>query len=239
MLAEPATPTRGQADGGFELSTDGQRRCHVDRQAHRHRGVPAAAADRLAARRRDHRVVARQVDGAVVVQPGVGDVCQPALGLVRLGAQRLVAEVRAGEDQAAHRVAGNVRVRVGQQMVKPAVGQHHAQPRLSRGDRVAQGQHSRVVEASGREHDRRLHRGEQPLARVVQVDDAARDVEVGCQQCERLGRAALALPQPRDDVGSGGVARQVVAADALDRHDAPGAQNPSGRPQSAVPGRGG
>ena len=74
--------------------------------------------------------------------------------------------------------------------------------------------------AAGREHDRPARRRRaRPRRRRRASHSAARAVEVGDHHRERLVVARLAPAQLGDRRGVGGVDREVVAADALDRDD--------------------
>ena len=189
-------------------STAGPLAGQLDRQ----RRVAAGPADRqlAAVDHPHHRVVARHMDRAVVVEHGVTERRKPLRGIVVGETDRFVGAVGAGQHQrVGTRGAGNGRQ---QQVMQGGVGQHQPEQR-------AAGRHGvgdRRAGAPAQQHDRaggtRQHRG----LGVVDVGVAARDVEVADQHRERLGAARLSCPQRTDRRLVVDGAGQVVAADSLD-----------------------
>ena len=98
-------------------------------------------------------------------------------------------------------------------MVQRRVGEHHAELARARRDRRRDAR----VGAARREHDRPRGRAERGV--IVERDQLARGRGVAHHQRERPVLAVLARAQPRDDVLVVGAAREVEAADALDRDD--------------------
>ena len=94
-------------------------------------------------------------------------------------------------------------------------GQQHAEVGRARRDR----RRHRRVRPPRREHDRAVAAGEQRRLLVGQRDERARRLDVAHHDRERLVLAVLARPQRRDRRLARGQAGEVVAADALDRHD--------------------
>ena len=109
-----------------------------------------------------------------------------------------------------------------EQVVHRRVGEHHPDVAQVRRHRVAH-----RARSGRQQHDGRGGRGQRPLRRVVDHADPAGVLHVGDHHGEGLGGPVLPLPQPRHRVVVVRAARQVVAADTLDRDD------------QAVPQRGG
>ena len=212
VLAEPRRAPARHAHGGLELASHGQHRGAGHGQGQGHRRVAPAAAHRL--RRPGHHagdgVVAGHVDGPVVVDEHVREARQALLGLGRVDADRLVGEVPAGH----HEEVGGTGVE--QQVVQGGVGEHHAEgpgAGCHVGDEVG-------VER-GEDHDRPGRGGEQRLGRAVDDGHLTCRGQVGGHEGERLGPTLLAGAQRRHSRRIAGVTGEVVAADALDRHDPP------------------
>ena len=187
VLSSPPTASSGGASSG---------------SANRQRRVAAAAPHRLhgAVDDPDHRVVARDVDRAVVVQPRVGDARQAHVGLGGLGGERLVAEVAGGEHERVGRRPGEVGVRGEQQVVQRGVRQQ--QPDRAVAGRDRRGHRARLLGArDGHQHDRGLRAGEQRCGDVVHDPERRGHGEVADQDRERLGRRAACAraggPPPR------------------------------------------
>ena len=105
VLAHPRVGTSRDTERVLQLAPDGQRWNDVEREAYRQRRVAAGPADRelLAVDHAHDGVVARDVDRAVVDEPGVGDPAESLPGIGVVVTDRLVAEVAAGH----HEHAGN------------------------------------------------------------------------------------------------------------------------------------
>lgn len=150
VRGEPGPAALAQAEGVLQVTADGERGADRQREGDRQRSVPARTADRelLAVADPHHRVVARDVDRAVVGQPGVGERGEPDQRLGVVGDDRLAREVAAGQHQqpGAGRVAGQAE----QQVVQRRVGQHHAQVRAARRDLLGEPRPARPAGAAGR-----------------------------------------------------------------------------------------
>ena len=96
------------------------------------------------------------------------------------------------------------------------IGQEHAEPRVARRDAVGE----IALGAARHEHNRRGGGGEQLRGRVGNGGARADGVEVGEHDREWFLLAVLAATEFRDGSLVGCIAHEVVAADALDRHDA-------------------
>jgi hypothetical protein len=124
VLAHDGTVTGRQAGGGLELTTDRQGRPRAEGERDGERGVAATAADgqHRSFGGAHHRVVAGDVDGAIVVQPGIGDAVEAAIGLDGVGADRFFGQVGRGHHQDGEGRLGHCRVGREQQMVEGCVG---------------------------------------------------------------------------------------------------------------------
>ncbi len=180
------------------------------------RHVAARAADRPRPARRDahDRVVGAHVDRPVVQEERLGDAGQPRDGVLVVVGDRLVGDVAARHHQR-HAVA------VGQQqVVQRRVREHHPElprPRRHRRGHAGPGQ-------PRREHDRPLARAQQRLLLRPRLDQRGGGLDVGRHQRERLVLAVLARPQRPHRALVVGAARQVVAAQPLDRQHRPAEQ---------------
>ena len=86
------------------------------------------------------------------------------------------------------------------------------------------------VRPARREHDRPLRRAPAALApRAPSTTSSLGGLDRGDHQRERLVLPVLARAQRRDGTLVVGAARQVKAADPLDRHDPPGEERPGRR----------
>ncbi len=238
VLAHPGPATGGQAERRLELAADGQQRRRGERQANGQRRVAAAAPHRLRGAVDDphHRVIARVVDRAVVVQPRVGDPRQARIGLGGLGGERLVAEVAGGEHERVEGRPREVGVRGEQQVVQRGVRQQ--QPDRAVAGRDRRGDRARLLGArDGDQHHRGLRAGEQPGGHVGHDPERRGHGEVADEDREGLGDALLALAQAGHRLGLARVAGQVVAADPLHRDDAAAADHPQRVGQRGVPRR--
>ncbi len=215
VRGDVGAPAAREGERVLELRAHGeQRHRRGDRQRHGLRGVAAGAAhDGLAPgdHARDGVVVAGP-DLPVMGEEPVREAGEPREGVRVVGGQRLVREVAGGEDQ---RSAD----RLEQQVVERRVGQEDAQAPVP----VRDGRRQRgLTVAPPLEQDDRASRSlEEP---ALQRPDAAQRPgggDVPDHDRERLGPAALAIPQPAHRGVVGRVAGQVVAAEALDRDHGP------------------
>jgi hypothetical protein len=148
------------------------------------------------------------VDRAVVQEHEVGDPVEPRQRVLVLVRDRLVGDVAARHHE---RLAD-----VGQQqVVERRVGQEDAEVGAARGDRRGH----RRVGSPWREHDRAVAAGQQRRLLGGQGHERAGGRHVVHHHRERLVLAVLARPQRGDRRLARGQAGEVVAADALDRHD--------------------
>ncbi len=183
-----------------------------DRQVERGRHVAARAAheQRALADDADDGVVGARRDRAVVDEEAVGDRAQ---ALERVGVvvgDRLVGDVAARHDE---RHAGVD----GEQLVQRRVREHDAE--VGRAGRDG-GRDGRVRQAA-REDDRALARAQQLLRALADLDERARQLDVGDEQRERAVLAVLAAAQRGDRRLVVGTAGEVIAAEPLDREDPP------------------
>ena len=193
---------RGDAEGGLELRAGGYER--LRRRERQRRGrEPARPPDRKAAA--DDGVLAAPVDRPVVREECVRDAGEPAAGLVVMKGDRLVGEVSARHHERTAEVAI-------EEVVERRIREHHAEPRRRGGDGLGDEGSRHAAE----QDDRALPRPEQPELRLVHVDEEPR---LARHHGERLRLAVLSRTQPGDGGFVGRVARQVVAAEALHRHD--------------------
>ena len=164
-------------------------------------------------RRAHHRVVGADVDRPVVADQQIGDPVQALARVVVAVGDRLVGHVGAGHDQR--------RADLGQQqVVQRRVRQHHAQVGRARRHRVGHG----GVRAAAGDHDRALAPGQQLLLPGRQLHQRPGAVQIARHQRERLVLAVLARAQRRRGGLVVGAARQVVPAQALQRHHLPAVQ---------------
>ena len=187
------------------------------------RGVPAGAAhDGLAPRdHARHGVVVAGADLAVMGEEPVREAGEPREGVRVVRGERLVREVAGGEDQ---RSAD----RLEQQVVERRVGQEHAEAPVP----VRDGRGERGLTVTPRlEQDDRARRAlEEPALQRADPAQRPGGGEVPDHDRERLGPAALAIPQPAHRGVVGRVAGEVVAAEALDRDDGARRAGPPPRP---------
>ena len=133
---------------------------------------------------------------------------------------RLVGDVAARQHE---RLAASA----SEQVVQRRVGQHHAElaRRAARPPRRRGAPARRGASTIGRARPRRAA----PRPSVVELDELARRGDVGRHQRERLVLAVLARAQRARPPLVVGAAREVVAAEALDRDDRAVAQQRGGR----------
>ena len=214
-----ASRPSASAEGVLQVAADGQRRRRPSNgQGERQRGVAARPADRRArARRRPGPPSRRTAHGSAGRGSARRRRGRPAgQRLVVVGDDRLAGQVAAGhhQDVGARRVAGQAE----QQVVHGRVGSitpRSALPGATRGRADVVAESPGAAARSGRPRP-----VEQAAPRPSESSTSrSRRVEVGDHHRERLVAALLALAQRRDRVVVGGVAGQVVAAEALDRDD--------------------
>ena len=161
---------------------------------------------------RDHRVVAGHVNAPVVTEPGIGNTAEAVacVGIVR--DDRLARQVATRHHQ--HLRAGRVSGQAEQQVVYRRIGDHHADVRMRRRDRIRQPE--RRVAALRQQHDRSSHRlagGHFPRRRPRR--SSGRSPRSGTITAKGLSPRSLRLRK----VGNCGVvargAGQVIAADSL------------------------
>ncbi len=160
-----------------------------------------------------------------MVQPGIGDAVEAAIGLDGVGADRFFGQVGRGHHQDGEGRLGHCRVGREQQMVEGCVGHEHPEEAVAGRHGPGQARRTGFVRPGGCQHHRGLRGSQQGGGLRRQVGERGRHVGVADHHRERLGRAPLALPETLDGVGPGGVDGQVVAADSLDRDDAPTGQH--------------
>ena len=208
-------PTARQAEGVLEQRPDRQERRHVERQPHREGRIAARPAHQLRRKARDaqalhHRIVVAAVDAAVVQQEGVGQAAQPRQGLVIVLGDRLFGQVAAGHHQRATDVAQD---QVVQRRVAGSIS-----PTMA-----LRGATSSASDVSGRWSSSTMGRcdGGQRLAppRHPPAPGRAASIERGHHHRQRLVRAVFARAQRGHRRRIGRVARQMKAAQPLDRHD--------------------
>ena len=201
----------GEADRALQLGPDGEqrdRRGH--RQAQRCRCVAAGPAQhRESVGEPAHdAVVGPTPDRSVVGEQGVGDAAEPAPGVVVVDRHRLVGAVPAGEHDRFPDGAD-------EQVVQARRGQEQTEFAPARRHRTGDGGIGPTME----QHDRRLRTAQRCRLGVVDVAQRPGRREVRHEHRERLVLAMLAGPQAGDRALVGGTNREVIAADALDRHD--------------------
>ncbi len=177
----------------------------------------------MTARRARDRVVAADVDPPVVREQAVDHRSEARDGVVVVVRDRLVAAVGAGHDErAAHSPQ--------QEVVERRVREEQAQVGEPRRDSVGHGS----AGAARCEHDGTppVHQGGDGAR--VEVAQVPRVGEVADHHRERLVVARLAAAQIPHRGRVGGVDREVVAADALHRHQPTGSEQLHRGPQRLV-----
>ena len=154
----------------------------------------------------------------------------PPSRVTRLGVavgDRLFREVARGHHQRARRTAE-------QQVVQRRVGQQDPDQRVARRDRLGQQRRgvARVASTIGRSGE-----AEQPFLAGARSRDRLACSSVAHHHGERLLVAVLPIPQASHGRVRRRVAREVEAADPLDRDDASVARAPRGRDSMASPSR--
>ena len=203
----------GQGEGVLQLGPHRQERpLRRDRQRQRLRGVAAPAPDDRGPPRHDPAdgVVVAGPDLAVVDEERVGKPGQALRRVGVVGGQRLVGEV-AGRQHERPADGGQ------QQVVERGVGQEDAQPPVACGH--GRGESRLPATAGYQQDDRPLRPGQESPLGGPHPRQPLRRGDVGHHHRERLCPAPLAVAEAADGRRVGGVAGQVVAAQALDRHD--------------------
>ena len=189
-----------------------------DRQRDRQRDVPARAPQRhrTTCGHRHDGIVRAGGDAPVVHEERVGDASQPVQRLVVVADQWLTRDVGTGE----HQRPGH---HSHQQGVQGRIGKQQAEGAAARGDRRSDGRPG----SAGDDHDGSGRVGEQGAVDLGRAAEPIDLREIGNQEGEGAVRPALSFPQSRDRRLVGGIDREVVAADPLERDDVPGAQQRS------------
>ena len=228
VLAQPRILSVRDRHGVLEVGADGQRRRYRHRKRDRQRRVTARAPDRQVRRRTTtphDGVVARDQDRPIMHQPAVGQLRKPFERIIVGVADRLSAEVARCHHE--RRRAGLVAGQPEEQRVQWGVGEHDAEVWVVRGHRIG----DRGAVAAWHQHDRPLCTGQQARGPVVDLGDGVRSRQVGHHHGERFVAAPLSRAQLGDRTLVGGIAGEVVSADALDRDDAAVAQHSPCLPQ--------
>ncbi len=211
MRPEPGLVARGEAERVLEVGPAGEHGApHGPAQVNGPGHVPPRAAEDRGPPR-DHardRVVAAVLDLAVVGEEEVGDAGQAGEGLAVPRRHRLLGEVAGGHDEGAPRGFQ-------EEVVERRVGQQQAHQRVARRDLGREA----APGPPPHEDDGTLDRGEEALLGGIHDRQGARVVEGEHHDRERLLVALLPLAEPPHGRGRRGVAREVVAAQALHRHD--------------------
>ena len=147
---------------------------------------------------------------------------QPLERVGVLEGDRLVGDVAARQHER-HAGVG------GQQLVQRRVGQHQAELGRARRDR----RRRPARRAGAGQHDRTLARGQQRRLRVAELDERRAPLRRRDEQRERPVLAVLARAQRGDGGLVVGAAREVVAAEALDREDLPSSRSSARRARTA------
>ena len=209
MRRDQHAVTGGDRDGVLEIGPRRQQRAfkrRLEPQFGRCIAPPEAQRPGAAGDRTEHGIIRRPADRPVMMQEGVGHRAEAGGDALGIGEHRLAAAVRRGRDQGPAE-------RLQQQVVQRRIGQHEP-------DLAEAGCDGGCKPACGfllHEHDGAPGRAQQrelPLARPRKVREG-----LGDHHRQRLRRPVLALAQPRDGLLIGGIAQQVIAADALHRHD--------------------
>ena len=213
VLRQDRVAARHQAERGLAIAAVREQLGAVleaGRELDRRGGVAARAAHHAdrAVDHADHGVVDAVGDRPVVDERVAGDAGQPARGVRLVDRLRLVGQVAAGHhDRPIERAQD--------QVVERGRRQHEAERREAGRDRLGQP----LGPGRGEQDDRRLGAREHGGLDRVGVAVAADHVERARHHRQRLAIAVLGRAQPRDRLGAGRVARQVIAAEALDRDD--------------------
>ena len=229
VLAQPGVLSVGDRQCVFEVGADRKGRRQRQRQRDGQWRVSAGAPDRqldglipivgTADRYHAHDgVVAGHEDRAVVHQPAVGQLRKPFQCIIIGEADRLSAEVARCHHECCG--AGLVTGQPEEQRVQWRVGEHDAEVRIVGGHGI---RHRGVLPAR-HQHDRPLWTGQQARGPVIDLGEGVRSRQVGHHHRERFVAAPLSCAQLCHRTLVGGVAGEVVSADALDRDDAAVAQ---------------
>ena len=219
VVAHPRATAPRQAEGVLLLGPAGQQRRRVQRQGHRLGHVAARAPDhqRRPVGGAHHRVVGAHVDGPVVHEEQVRDRGQALAGVV-------VAGRRSARRRRCRWSSPAARPR------RPAAGGAAASRAASRRGRACDGATDSATRAPGpaaRDHDRPLAAGEQLLLGGRELHQLPGRRRGPAPSGRTAGPRGACAPAARATAcSSRGEAGQVVAAQPLHRHDAPGARAP-------------
>ncbi|CAM5687589.1 hypothetical protein SAFG77S_04908 [Streptomyces afghaniensis] len=236
VRAEPGVVALAEAQGVLQIAAHGERGPRRDRQPQRAGHIPPGPAQHLLGAVGAHPqqgVVTGRGDGPVVGEPRVGQPGEPDQCLVVVRDDRFAGTVAAGHDQHARsrRIAGQAE----QQGVQGRVGQHDAEVGAAG---THAGREARPARPSAEQDDGAPGAGEGGQFGRGEHGDPPDGVQVRAHHRERLAAACLAAAQRLDGPRVGRVARQVVAAEALDGDDPPGGQQCTCRHQGVgVPRR--
>ena len=206
-------PAAGEGERVLQLGADRQQRPRGrDRQRERLGRVPPAAPDDRRPSGDDprDRVVVAGPDLPVVDEERVGEAGEALRGVGIVGGQRLVGEVARGEDEGPPDG-------LEEEMVERGVGQEDPEAGVPGRNRRGQ---ARLAPAAGDEEDDRAFRAvQQASLDGADTGERLRGRHVGDHDRERLGPATLAVAQRSDGRLVGGVAGEVIAAEALHGDD--------------------
>ncbi len=153
------------------------------------------------------------MDHAVVTQPGVGDRSQPFERLVVVGDDRLIGQVAGGAHQHSRGEP------VEQEVMHGGIGQHHPHIRgvTGHGDRPRGLQRATAV--ATQQQNRALWPEQGSNFSGTRYGHAGEHLQTSHHHRQRLATAPLACAQRRDGQRVGGVAHQVIPANALHSND--------------------
>ena len=150
---------------------------------------------------------------------------QTRAGVLVIGGQGLIGEVARREHQ--RRVQ-----RSEQQVVERRVRQEHAKPPIASGHRWRDGATRNRTRL--KQHDGAGRAGQQAPLECAQMAQGLRYSQIPRHHRKRLGPAPLPIPEPAHGGLIGGVAREVVPAKPLDRHDLARTQRRHGSAQRGL-----
>ena len=182
----------------------------------------------------EHRVVARDVDRAVVQQPGVGDGTQPSPGVVIVVADRLVGQVAARHHQhVGHRGPGRRPRGPERRGDGAAACRGAARPAAGCPAPPAPRWPMRRVRAPAHEDDGPLRRGQEPASAASMRASVRAARRSRAMTANGFSTALLARPEPLHRRVGACVAGQVVPAEALDGDDLPAGERRLGAAMAA------
>ncbi len=192
VMAEEGMTSPAHRERRLQLATQGQRRpAALDRQRNRSWRIAPRAANRQLNPGDDprHRVVASQVNRPVMHEEEIGDACQAFERIAILIGDRLVGSIAAGHHQ------GNAVQLAQEQVMQGSIGQHHAQPRVSRRDALGHA----CVGLPSQQHDGPSGREEQRFLRGRDLTDLADRGDIlppSARMASHRGASACATPPP-------------------------------------------